>query len=206
MSYYKNHDHLINKIKNTGVSKTIVDAMDNLDRKDFLTKNKELAYLDRAVDIGWNVTISQPTLVAKMIEYLNLDSINVVLELGTGSAYNAAIISQIVEYGHLTTVERIRDLYFRAQELLEDHYNVRVIYGDATKLTLPHKFDRIIITAEFKNRSVVDTLIRNNAATFCICVFPYNGALIRLTKVFDDILEEELIPVRFVPVISGTLR
>ena len=40
MSYYKNHDHLINKIKNTGVSKTIVDAMDNLDRKDFLTKNK----------------------------------------------------------------------------------------------------------------------------------------------------------------------
>ena len=204
---YKNHDHLINKIKKTGVSKTIVDAMDNLDRKNFLTKNKELAYLDRAVNSARALnSISQPTLVAKMIEYLDLDSINVVLELGTGSAYNAAIISQIVEYGHLTTVERIRDLYFRAQELLEDHYNVRVIYGDATKLTLPHKFDRIIITAEFSNRSIVDNLIRNNAATFCICVFPYNGALIRLTKVFDDILEEELIPVRFVPVISGTLR
>ncbi len=190
---YKNHDHLINKIKKTGVSKTIVDAMDNLDRKDFLTKNKELAYLDRAVNSALN---SQPTLVAKMIEYLDLDSINVVLELGTGSAYNAAIISQIVEYGHLTTVERIRDLYFRAQKLLEDHYNVRVVYGDATKLILPHKFDRIIITPEFNNRSVVDTLIKNNAATFCICVFQHNGALIRLTKVFDDILEEELILVK----------
>ena len=192
---FGSHQKLIQKIKKTGVNNEVIKAMSNIDHKDFLILNKELAYLDRAVPLNNEVTISQPTLVAKMIDYLNLDSINIVLELGTGSAYSAAIISQLVPYGHLTTIERINSLCKRATKLLKDHYNVRVVCCDALKHDFEHLYDRIIVTTEFLTRNQMQEFLLKNAAKFCICIYLFSGSLWRLTKIFDEITEEELISV-----------
>ena len=132
------------------------------------------------------------------------ESINNILELGTGSGYNAAIISELIPYGKLTTVERIPSLGRHAKTILKNRKNIEVIIGDAMTIKYKHPFDRIIITAEFLSEDDVNDMIDNLAASYSICIYPYKNILWRVIKCNDNIIDKsKLLGVRFVPVLHN---
>ena len=103
---------------------------------------------DRPLDIGWGATISQPYIVAAMTEFLDVCPVHKVLEVGTGSGYQAAILSQLVH--EVCSIEVVPELGLQATELLErlGYMNVRVRIGDGyAGWPEDAPFDRIILTA-----------------------------------------------------------
>jgi len=200
-----NKTQLHNLLKQQGLSDETLKAMKAVDRKKFVNDaHKPFAYEDRPLSIGYDVTISQPSLVGKMIDLLAVEPISNILELGTGSAYNAAIMSKLVPYGSLTTVERVKPLAEQAKKLLRAR-NTTVIAGNALTAKYPHVFDRIIVTAEFLDEDQMIDFIVKNAAIFCIAIFPMKGILWRIIKCGEDLTKENLMRVRFVPVLEGTI-
>ena len=204
----RTNNGLISYVKTHEISKNIIKAMQKVNRCDFIpkqmTQSRKHAYYDTPLSIGYNVTISQPSLVAKMLDYLQIESINNILELGTGSGYNAAIISELIPYGKLTTVERITSLGRHAKTILKNRKNIEVITGDAMTIKYKHPFDRIIITAEFLSEDDVNDMIDNLAASYSICIYPYKNILWRVVKCNGDIIDKsKLLGVRFVPVLHN---
>jgi len=202
----RTHNGLMSYLSTLGISKTVLAAMKKVNRYNFIPKimkgSRKKAYYDSALAIGHNVTISQPSLVAKMLEYLQIESINNILELGTGSGYNASIISELIPYGKLTTVERVRPLGKRARKLFKKKKNVNVIIGDAMNIKYKHSFDRIIITAEFLTENDVEDMLNLLAANYSICIYPFQNILWRIIKCNGSIIDKsELLGVRFVPVL-----
>ena len=155
------NEELVNHLINNGSLKTkeIIEAFRKVDRKNFcLDKFKELAYVDEPLPILAGQTISQPTTVAIMTETLQPQKGDKVLEIGTGSGYQAAILAEIVKPGKVFTIERIEELVGFAKKNLKDYENVKVIYGDGSKgLKEEAPFDCIIMTAAAPN--VPDVLI-----------------------------------------------
>ncbi len=193
---------LVKILQKQNISKNTLLAMKKVDRQLYIpTKLKGQAYQNKALPIGYNVTISQPSLVGYMIDQLQLDTINNVLELGTGSGYNAAIISHLLPYGNLTTVERVKPLGDKAKKMFKDKKHIKVIVGDATKIKYEHKFDRIIVTAEFLDKIQLSKFIKDNAAIFSIIIYPFNDWLWKVVKCGDKYTVEKLIRVKFVPVL-----
>ncbi len=120
-----------------------------LDRSFFIdNENKNWAYLDEALPIGYGQTISQPSLVLAMTDQLELEEGSKVLEIGTGSGYQTALLAKFS--GEVYTVERIADLSKRAKERLNQlgFNNVYYQIGDGSE-GWPEKgpFDRIVVTA-----------------------------------------------------------
>lgn len=112
-------------------SELVLDAMYKVDRKNFVTERfKNWAYDDTPLPIGYGQTISQPYMVAYMTEQLDLQKDFRVLEIGTGSGYQAAILSQIVD--SVYTVEVNENLYERTRLLLDDlgYKNIHTKLGD----------------------------------------------------------------------------
>lgn len=129
-----------------------------LDRSKFIDDQKEHAALDRPLPIGHGQTISQPTLVLNMTLKLELSKENKVLEIGTGSGFQTALLSK---FSHsVYTVERIRALYDSAQERLTElgYSNVHFHYGDGHSGWEEHApYDKIMVTAAAKE--IPETLI-----------------------------------------------
>ena len=178
--------------------------MRQIDRKIYANVSKN-AYGDHPLSIGYDVTISQPSLVGKMIDFLQLTQCTQsVLEIGTGSAYNAAILGQRLPNGTVTTVERVVPLGKRAKKLLRQYKNIKVKIGDALNINYNKKFDRIIATAAFLDRNGIKKLQKLGAHK-CICVFPFKNNLYRITRCGKGLRwkTELLYPVRFVPILSG---
>ena len=201
ISYLANQEAISNKTRK---------AMKKVDRINYIPKKEELskrrAYWDSPQSIGHEVTISQPSLVGKMIDSLELQSMNNVLEIGTGSAYNAAIISKLLPYGKLTTVERVNSLGKRAKKLLKSDKNVTVIIGDAMNHKYKHKFDRIIVTAEILDKKQIDQLIKL-AGAYSVIIVPYLNILYKITKCGENnVVSKKLLSVRFVPVLKGIAK
>jgi protein-L-isoaspartate(D-aspartate) O-methyltransferase len=120
-----------------------------LDRAFFIdNENKPLAGMDNALPIGYGQTISQPTLVLQMTEILSPEPDSRVLEIGTGSGYQTAMLAQFAD--SVVTVERIRALSEKAQEKLDalGFSNIEFVIGDGS-LGAPEKgpYDRIMVTA-----------------------------------------------------------
>jgi len=127
----------------------LITAFKKIPREDFLPQElKQEAYNDNPLQIGYNQTISQPTTIFIMLQALELKKTDNVLEVGTGSGYNAALISYIIKQGKLYTTEIIPELAESAKNKLEKYSNIEVIKTDGSK---GHKevapFDKIIITA-----------------------------------------------------------
>ena len=119
-----------------------------LDRSYFMEINKEYAHLDSAIAIGYDQTISQPSLVLMMTEYLDLEKSHRVLEIGTGTGYQTALLAEFS--GMVFTVERIEPLYEKAKQrlLALGYHNITNILGDGSigfEASAP--YDRIIVTA-----------------------------------------------------------
>ena len=189
-------------------SENVLNAMRNVPRELFLPKGqRRLAYDDGPLPIGRGQTISQPFIVAYMTEALGLKGGEKVLEIGTGSGYAAAVLAEIV--ANVYTIERIDGLAIMARKILAelDYQNVHVRQGDGT-LGWPEQapFDGIVVTAG--GPDVPDTL-KLQLRTGGHLVIPVGTStwyqeLVRVTRVSADEFEtEDLVPVRFVPLIGA---
>jgi len=127
----------------------VLDAFRKVPRHLFMPEGiRSRAYEDSPLPIGHGQTISQPYTVARMSEALELTGSEVVLEIGTGSGYQAAILAELAEWVY--SVERIRDLSRQAREILDElgYHNVAVKVGDGTLGWKDHApYQRVIITA-----------------------------------------------------------
>lgn len=160
----KHKEELIAQYKRNGYlqSEEVIRAFRVVPREEFIGNNpKHFAYLDRPLRILANQTISAPHMVAMMVskQCLNLNIGDICLEVGAGSGYHAAVIAEIIaptgtkssEWGHIYTIERIKELVDFAQENLKrTGYDdrVTVIYGDGS-LGYPEKapYDKITVAA-----------------------------------------------------------
>ena len=189
----------------------VLDAMRTVPREAFVPEYlRESAYLDSPLPIGSGQTISQPHVVAFMIEALDLKGGEKVLEIGAGSGYAAAVLGQIA--GQVYAIERIRELADRARETLDalGYDNVQVRHGDGTK-GWPEQapFDAIAVAAGAKK---VPEPLKHQLKEGGRVIIPVGRnapfqQLKRITRVSqNEYAEEDLIPVRFVPLIGGDHR
>ncbi len=186
----------------------VLGAMNKIPREIFFPESeKKHAYSDGAFPIGQGQTISQPYMVAIMTEFLELEGKEKVLEIGTGSGYQAAVLAELS--GDVFSIERVPDLAESAIDKLTDlgYKNIEVKTGDGT-LGLHDKapFDRILITAAAPGipRPLLEQLSDDGG----IIVAPLGGAdgqiLTKITKYGDEMFTEESVACVFVPLISKT--
>jgi protein-L-isoaspartate(D-aspartate) O-methyltransferase len=196
-------------LKRGGISdERVLAAMKKIPREQFVAKGEApLALDDRALPIACGQTISQPYVVAAMTEALELSPSHKVLEIGTGSGYQAAILASLVK--EVVSVERYPALAASAREKLKnlDIKNVTVIKGDGTEGAGAYApFDRIIVTAASE---AVPAALIGQLAVDGVLVAPIGPAggvqtLTRFRKAPDNSLKsEELMAVRFVPLLPG---
>ncbi|GAB7218467.1 protein-L-isoaspartate(D-aspartate) O-methyltransferase [Vibrio comitans] len=185
----------------------VLKAMANLPRESFLSEAmRHQAYDNNALPIGSGQTISQPYIVARMTELLELDYTSKVLEVGTGSGYQTAVLAQLVERVH--TIERIKTLQWDAKRRLSklDLYNVSSKYGDGWKGWSAHApFDAIIVTAAAAElpQALVDQLAVGGR--LIIPIGDSHQQLLKLVKHESGIQSEIIEDVRFVPLVQGEL-
>ena len=198
-------------LRRRGISdQRVLRAMDAVPREDFvLPEFFGEAYADQAMPIACGQTISQPYVVAYMTEQLDVQREHRVLEVGAGSGYQAAILSQLA--GRVYTVERYRTLAERARATLArlSYDNVTVIVGDGFKGIPEHApYDRIIVTAAAE--AVPDALTAQLAqgGIMVLPLGPHGGTqrLVKLTMGKDGLSRTDLIRVRFVPLLPGQAR
>jgi protein-L-isoaspartate(D-aspartate) O-methyltransferase len=196
-------------LRRRGISdQAVLRAMDEVPREHFVTPEfVGSAYADQALPIACGQTISQPYVVGYMTEQLELELQHRVLEIGTGSGYQAAVLSRIAR--EVVSIERYRTLATTARERLKTlgYDNVTVLAGDGFA-GAPDRapFDRIIVTAAAE--SVPEALTEQLAAggKMVLPLGPRDGTqyIVKLTKTEGGgLVRENLIPVRFVPLLPG---
>jgi protein-L-isoaspartate(D-aspartate) O-methyltransferase len=199
-------------LRRRGISdQAVLRAMDEVPREHFVAAEfTDSAYADRALPIACGQTISQPYVVGYMTEQLDLAPNHRVLEIGTGSGYQAAVLSRIAR--DVVTVERYRTLADAARVRLKTlgYTNVMLLTGDgyagASDLA---PFDRIIVTAAAEEvpNGLVEQL--REGGKMILPLGPHHGTqcIVRLSKSGGGgIKREDLIPVRFVPLLPGQAR
>lgn len=183
----------------------VIQAMLKVPRHRFVPEELiERAYEDMALPIGEGQTISQPYMVAVMTELLEPEADHRVLEIGTGSGYQAGVLAEIVK--EVYTIERIQSLSERAKAILRDlgYENIFFRIGDGT-LGWPEEapFDRILITAGAPQ--IPDTLV-DQLKEGGIIVAPvgsrYSQVLLKGIKKKGSLITEENIPCIFVPLVG----
>lgn len=181
----------------------LIEVMKNTPRHLFVPKELEqYAYSDNPLPIGEGQTISQPYIVALMTELLELKGDEKILEIGTGSGYQAAILSQLADSCY--SIEIVKSLANSSKLKLKQlgYNNVVVKWGDGYKGWSEHSpFDCIIITAA--PEKIPEELIKQlkTGGKMILPVGKYWQDLILITKHENGIKEEKIIPVRFVPMV-----
>ena len=182
----------------------VLKAMSRVPRHAFVPVDvKAFAYDDRPLPIGRNQTISQPYIVAYMTEALRLQPEHTILEIGTGSGYQAAVIAELVK--HVYTIEIIPDLASEARRSLATlgYRNVEVRSANGYFGWADHApFDRIIVTAAPPEipKALIDQL-----AVGGLMVVPVGTAsqeIVILSKTAAGVTQQKMIPVRFVPMVG----
>jgi len=207
--YSKMRERMVKRqIASRGVrSEPVLAAMRKVPRERFLPRGQGVfAYDDSPLPIGDGQTISQPYVVAFMAEGLALEGGEKVLEIGTGSGYAAAVLAEIAD--EVYTIERIEGLASMAKSNLEalGYDNVHVRCGDGT-LGWPEEapFDGIVVAA---GGPEVPATLKHQLKIGGRLVIPVGRSkayqeLVRVTRVAEDEFQtEDLIPVRFVPLVG----
>jgi protein-L-isoaspartate(D-aspartate) O-methyltransferase len=191
-------------------SREVLRAMDVVPREQFVLQDYvEAAYADQAMPISCGQTISQPYVVAYMTEQLGVHRDHRVLEVGTGSGYQAAVLAQLA--GEVFTVERYRTLADKARETLArlNYTNVTVVAGDGLSGLPEHApYDRIIVTAAAESvpQTLVDELVEGGIMVLPLGEHSGPQRIVKLTRTREGVSSQELIWVRFVPLLPGRAR
>ena len=207
----RTHKRLVTGLRRKGITdETVLLAMASIQRDLFIEDAlKSRAYEDIALPIGYRQTISQPFVVALMSQILrsNRDKLGRVLEVGTGSGYQAAVLSEFAD--RVYTIERIQQLFDAAKLRLAPLgiKNVSFRHGDGTSgWTVNAPFDGIILTAA---PAVVPINLFDQLADGGILVAPegeeQNQTLVYWKKTHGSLRRVESVPVVFVPMISGMI-
>jgi protein-L-isoaspartate(D-aspartate) O-methyltransferase len=188
----------------------VLRAMDEVPRGQFVASEFiGRAYADQALPIDCGQTISQPYVVAYMTEQLALRPHHRVLEVGTGSGYQAAVLSRLAR--EVVSIERYRTLAEQARNRLTvlGYTNVEIVVGDGFD-GVPGRapYDRIMVTAAAE--TIPQTLLDQLAddGVMILPLGPHGGSqhIIKLTKSKTGIARQDLIAVRFVPLLAGQAR
>lgn len=197
---------LIMKLRRIGVTDTrVLGAMETVPRELFV----EPAFMDRAYDdnalpIAKEQTISQPSVVALMTQALKLEPRHIVLEVGTGSGYQAAILSQLARRVH--TIEYHRELYIQANQRFESLRlrNITTHLGDGAKgWAHAAPYERIIVTcaAVEEPPALLEQLADGGIMIIPLGEHVADQELFAITRNGSEFITERLFPVRFVPLV-----
>ena len=203
---------LLMSLRRSGITdQKVLGAIERVPRDRFVPD----AFLDRAWDdtalpIGLGQTISQPLIVALMTEALQLDDRCKVLEIGTGSGYQTAVLAQLAR--RVYSIETLKALQDRAAALLEALriYNITLHHGDGA-LGWPAQapFDRIIVTAASGGTVPQPLLDQLGESGVLVCPVRRDSGeqiVVRARRKEGVLTFEDLWPVRFVPLVTGTER
>lgn len=200
--------NLLEQLRQQGIQdENLLHAMETVPRERFVDEAfQHKAYENTALPIGSGQTISQPYTVARMTELLCLTPASRVLEIGTGSGYQTAILAHLVE--HVFSVERIKGLQWQAKRRLKqlDLHNVSTRHGDGWE-GWPSRgpFDAIIVTAAPPEipQDLLSQL--DEGGVMILPVGEQNQILQRITRRANEFVVENIEAVRFVPLVKGEL-
>ncbi len=186
--------------------KNVLTAINNVPRHEFLESSlRHQAYQNMALPIGYGQTISRPSTVALMTQLLNLKGDEKILEIGTGSGYQAAVLAEMK--CRVFTIERVKGLFGKTEKLLKKlgYYNIITYCGDGSKgWASEAPFDRIIITAGVP---IFDEIIFGQLADNGIMVAPVgkneNQELYKFVRKGNKIYDEKIADAYFVPLLKG---
>jgi len=208
-NYARSANALADQLKASGVQdKKVLQVIKNTPRHLFIDDVlKHKAYENTALPIGNGQTISQPFIVAKMTEILRQVGVKgKVLEIGTGSGYQSAILAQVFE--QVFSVERIKSLQWQAKRRLHqlDLYNVSMKHGDGWQgWQTKGPFSGIIVTAAAKSlpQALLEQLDDDGA--LLVPIGEEEQVLTLVVRKGEQFIEHKMAPVRFVPLIAGEI-
>jgi protein-L-isoaspartate(D-aspartate) O-methyltransferase len=202
---------LIMELRRYGIiDARVLGALERIPREMFVPPTfADQAYENIALPIGHGQTVSQPLVVARMTEALEVGARHKILEIGTGSGYQAAVLARLCR--RLFSIERHRDLLREAEQRLAKLriHNVTLRFGDGTKGWAEQApFDRIIVTAAAPELPAV---LSDSLAVGGVLVAPVGDnrrdqQLLRIRRQESGFATEELGAVRFVPLVAGLPR
>ncbi len=204
LKYIARRRNLVQELAEKGIiAEKVLQAIGKVPRHRFFDKTLiDFAYEDKAFPIGSDQTISQPYTVAYQSELLDVKEGEKVLEIGTGSGYQSAVL---VELGaNVYSIERQEALFHRTfSRLPEIGYHIAQFLGDGYK-GLPNyaPFDKIIVTA---SADIMPQALREQLAIGGILVIPISTTMYKITRLDNDTYKEEKVnSCAFVPMIHGT--
>lgn len=199
---------LVEELRNKGISdENVLNAINTVPRHVFLDSSfLNFAYQDKAFPIGSGQTISQPYTVAFQSSLLEIKKNMKVLEIGTGSGYQACVLAAMG--AKVFSIERQRKLYTKTKAFLAEFpYRIKMFLGDGNKgLPTFGPFDRIIITAAAPEipQALIDQLAIGGMMVIPLCENDDNQTMLRLTKQEDGSMKRETYgDFRFVPMLEG---
>lgn len=203
--------NLIMQLRRRGIHDTrVLRAVEMVPREAFVDPAfEELAYQDSALPIECGQTISQPYVVAYMTEKLAPEPLDTVLEVGTGSGYQAAVLSHLCR--RVYTIERYKELQKSAEKRLEKLGipNVTTIIGDGWLGWPPQApYERIIVTAAATEppKELLEQLKMGGRMIVPLGETRETQFLTQIDKAKDGLEHTELLPVRFVPLVKGRVK
>ena len=204
---------LIMGLRRQGIrDKRVLSAIERVPREKFIASTfRKQAYEDHALPIECGQTISQPYVVAYMTEQLHVGERMKVLEVGTGSGNQAAVLARLCR--RVYTIERYRTLLNDALKRFDELrlHNITAKVGDGAK-GWPEQapFDRIIVTAAAPSvpQTLVDQLKEGGLMIVPVGTSGGRGeqVLVRIERTAEGVKREELLPVRFVPLVEGVAK
>jgi len=202
---------LLTKLKEQGITDEIVlEVIADIPREDFIPDFlRSQAYENAALPIESEQTISLPYIVAYMTQELRVTKNHKVLEIGTGSGYQAAVLAKLCK--RLFTIERHMPLFKGAEEMFKKLrlYNITTLFGNGMKGWKEQQpFDRIMVTAA--GEEIPDELLYQ-LKDGGIMIIPVGAQdetqhVVRITRNGDDFDVKTLLPVKFVPLLSGIVH
>lgn len=204
-------NQLLEKLREQGITdQAVLDVMAEIPREDFIADYlRPQAYENAALPIESEQTISQPYIVAYMTQELHVEKNHKVLEIGTGSGYQSIVLAKLCK--RLFTIERHMPLHKGAEEMFKKFrlFNITTLFGNGIKGWKEQApFDRIMVTAA--GDDIPDDLL-HQLKDGGIMVIPVGEQdetqhIIRVTREGNKFKTETLLPVKFVPLLSGIVH
>jgi len=193
-------EKLLISLKNQGYSDEIIKAFAKIDREFFVQdKVKIYSYDDIAIPLDDGSTISQPSTIAFTLSLLEPKQGQSILEIGSGSGYVLALISEIVKNGKIYGLEINQNLAIKSKKLLEKNLNIEILNRSGLE-GLPEQapFDRILISASCPDRGIPYSLL-SQLRDPGIIIAPVGTSLLKIRKINKIVSEEEFPGFSFVP-------